>query len=64
LKIEKVRVALTRPVGAYATNHLEIEAKVDGDEDLSEVIQGLYRRAKSELYRLSAGVEDKEVIER
>ena len=60
MKIEKVRVGLTRPVGAYATNHVEIEAEVDGDEDLSEVIQGLYRRARYELYQLSA----EEVVER
>jgi hypothetical protein len=62
LKIIRVRIALTRPVGAYATDHLEIEAEVDGDEDVSEVIQGLYRRARSELYRLSSA--DVEVVER
>jgi len=62
MKIMRGRVGLTRPVGAYATDHLEIEAEVDGDEDLSEVIQGLYRRARSELYRLSSA--DVEVAER
>jgi len=62
LKIIRVRIALTRPVGAYATDRLEIEAEMSEDEDISEVIQGLYRRAKFELYRLS--VADAEVAER
>jgi hypothetical protein len=62
LKIIKVRIALTRPVGAYATGHLEIEAEMNEDEDLSKTIRGLYRRARSELYRPS--VADVEVAER